>query len=146
MPSLTFSGLQKIQLTTNRYSYSDLHLDFTNPIAKDLTADYDEVAVKVSIFNLFNTVPGQNLLDPLYGLNLVQYLFEPISEINGRGIGNSIVEGINTYEPRVVIKNVDIEMNEEEQTYYITLNIEIPLLDSTIRITGQLTKTGFIIT
>lgn len=143
MPSITFTGLQKIQITSNNYTYSDLHLDLNNPISKDIASDFDESAVKNSIINLFNTTPGQNLLDPEYGLNLVQYLFEPISETNGRQIGNSILTGIKTYEPRILVKSVDIQVNEDEQTYYITLSIEIPILYSQMRIEGALTKTGF---
>ena len=143
MPSITFTGLQKIQITSNNYTYSDLHLDLDNPISKDIASDFDESAVRNSIINLFNTTPGQNLLDPEYGLNLVQYLFEPISETNGRQIGNDILTGIKKYEPRILVKSVDIQMNEDEQTYYITLSIEIPILYSQIRIEGALTKTGF---
>jgi len=143
MPSLTFTGLQKIQITTKNYTYSDLHLDFTNPISKDLKADFDVAAVKNSLNNLFNTIPGQNLLNPAYGLNLVRFLFEPLNEVNGRLIGNAIVEGITTFEPRVIIRTVDIEVNQDEQTYYITLNILIPILDAEIEIPGTLSKTGF---
>lgn len=143
MPSITFTGLQKLQITTNNYTYSDLHLDVTNPISKDIQADYDESAVKNSIVNLFNTMPGQNLLNPEYGLNLLQYIFEPISETNGRQIGNKIMDGITKYEPRVIIKSIDIQVAEDEQTYYITLSIEIPILNSQIRIPGTLTRTGF---
>jgi hypothetical protein len=118
-------------------------LDFTNPISKDLTSDYDVAAVKNSLTNLFNTIPGQNLLNPIYGLNLVRFLFEPLNEVNGRLIGNAIVEGITTFEPRVIIRTVDVEVNEDEQTYYITLNILIPILDAEIEIPGTLSKTGF---
>ena len=145
MPSLTFTGLQKIQITTKNYTYSDLHLDFTNPISKDLTSDYDVAAVKNSLRNLFNTIPGQNLLNPIYGLNLTRFLFEPLNEVNGRLIGNAIVEGITTFEPRVIIRTVDVEVNEDEQTYYITLNILVPILDAEIEIPGTLSKTGFIL-
>lgn len=143
MPSLTFTGLQKIQTTSREFTYSDLHLDFTNPISKDLAADFDVEAVKNSLNNLFNTIPGQNLLNPEYGLNLVRYLFEPISETNGRFIGNAIIDGISTYEPRVLINTVDIETAEEEQSYYITLSILIPILNTEIRIPGTLNRTGF---
>jgi phage baseplate assembly protein W len=146
MPSLTFTGLQKVQLTTKNYTYSDLHLDFTNPIVRDIAADFDENAIRNSIYNLFNTVPGQNLLNPEYGLNLVKYLFEPLNEYNGRLIGNAIIDGLSTYEPRVVVNNIDIQINEDEQTYYITLSIAIPILNAQLQIPGTLTKTGFILT
>ena len=146
MPSLTFTGLQKVQLTTKNYTYSDLHLDVTNPIVKDIVADYDENAIRNSIYNLFNTVPGQNLLNPEYGLNLIKYLFEPINEYNGREIGSAIINGLATYEPRVVVDNIDIQINENEQTYYITLSIVMPTLNSQLQVAGTLTKTGFILT
>lgn len=143
MPSLNFTGLKKLQITTNNYTYSDLHLDIDNPISKDIASDYDESAVKNSIYNLFNTVPGQNLLNPEYGLNLVRYLFEPVNETNGKLIGDAILTGLSKYEPRIVLDNISIEVSEEEQTYYITLSILIPILNSRIRIPGTLDKTGF---
>ena len=146
MPSFTFTGLQKLQVTSNAYTYSDLHLDFSNPISRDLKADFDESAIRNSILNLFNTTPGQNLLNPIYGLNLTKYLFEPLDESIGRLIGNDIVNGVSLFEPRVTVANVTIELNEEEQTYYILLNIEIPALNTTIRLPGTLDRTGFTLT
>ena len=145
MPSISFTGLQKATVT-NRYTYSDLQLDFSNPINKDLEADYDAAAIKNSIYSLFNTMPGQNLLNPLYGLNLTQYLFEPISETNARSIGNAIVSGLATYESRVTVSNVNIRLNISEQTYYIDLNIIMPYLNNqAVNIPGTLSKTGYII-
>ena len=143
MPTLNLTGLQKV-VVTNAYTYSDLQLDFGNPISKDLQADYDAAAVKNSIYSLFNTTPGQNLLNPLYGLDLTQYLFEPVSEINARSIGNAIVNGLSMYEPRVTVSNVNIALNISEQTYYIELNIIMPYLNNqAVRIPGTLSKTGY---
>jgi len=144
MPSISFTGLQKPVLTANSYIYSDLHLDLANPINKDLTLDYDEAAIKNSINSLFNTLPGQNLLNPEYGLNLAQYLFEPVSQSVGNRIGKDILRGIISYEPRVTVKNIYIQLNPDEQTYYIELNIVMPYLnDSTIKIPGVLSRTGY---
>jgi phage baseplate assembly protein W len=144
MPSISFTGLQKSVLTANSYIYSDLHLDLANPINKDLTLDYDEAAIKNSINSLFNTLPGQNLLNPEYGLNLAQYLFEPVSQSVGNRIGKDILRGIISYEPRVTVKNINIQLNPDEQTYYIELNIVMPYLnDSTIKIPGVLSRTGY---
>ena len=53
MASINFTGLQKIQFTPDKYTYSDLQLDFNNPITKDLSNDYDEAAVRNSVFSLF---------------------------------------------------------------------------------------------
>ena len=94
--------------------------------------------------SLFNTVPGQNLLNPRYGLNLVQYLFEPVSESNAQYIGNTIVDNLSIFEPRIKITGLDVVINEDEQTYTITLSIEIPALNNKkIKIPGTITKTGY---
>ena len=53
MASLNFNLLRKPDITTNKYTYSDLHLDFLIPIERDIVADYDETAIKNSIVNLF---------------------------------------------------------------------------------------------
>jgi len=144
MPSLSFTGLQRVAVTTNSYTYSDIHLDFSNPINKDLTSDYDEAAIKNSINSLFNTLPGQNLLNPSYGLNLAQYLFEPVSQTIGNQIGKAILTGLTTYEPRVNVQNVNIQLNQDEQTYYIELNIVMPYLNNNaLRVPGVLSKTGY---
>jgi hypothetical protein len=144
MPSLSFTGLQQVTTRTNNYVYSDLHLDFSSPISKDLQADYDEIAIKNSIYSLFNTLPGQNLLNPLYGLNLAQFLFEPISQLNGNRIGKAILNGLTTYEPRVNVTGIQITMNIDEQTYYIELNITMPYISNKVLLVpGVLSKTGY---
>ena len=144
MASINFTGLQKIQFTPDKYTYSDLQLDFNNPITKDLSNDYDEAAVRNSVFSLFNTVPGQNLLNPNYGLNLIQYLFEPVSETNAQFIGNTILKNLSIYEPRVKVTGIDVMVNIDEQTYGVTLSIEIPALNNKkVKIPGTITKTGY---
>lgn len=143
MASINFVGLQKIQVTNKRYQYTDLHLDFSNPIDRDLKTDNDEAAIRNSIYNLFNTTPGQNLLNPNYGMNLLKYIFEPASPIVGREIGNTIIKNLSLYEPRLEVTSVNVQVNIEEQTYYIDLNINIPQFNQQLKIPGILTKTGY---
>jgi phage baseplate assembly protein W len=143
MASITFNGFKKNEITTNRYLYSDLHLDISNPVVRDFKADYNEVAIKTSITTLFNTLPGQNLLNPDYGLNLMQFLFMPASNTVGRSIGERILKNINAYEPRVKVQNIDVQVNPDEQMYTITLSMLIPALNQNIKINGTLDKTGF---
>ena len=143
MASVTFNNLQRVDIPNTKKLYSDLHLDFTNPVQRDIVADYDETAVKNSLVNLFNTLPGQNLLNPIYGLNLLQYVFEPASDINAQRIGETILKGISTYEPRVTVTNIHVNVNIDEQLYTVTLSIVIPQLNKTITIPGMLNKEGY---
>jgi phage baseplate assembly protein W len=143
MASLNFNVLKKPSVTINKYTFSDLHLDFTNPVKRDIAADYDEGAIRNSIVNLFNTIPGQNLLNPLYGLNLVQFLFTPASDTNARLMGDKILKQISNYEPRVTVENVNVDVNPDEQMYTITLSIIMSALNKKATIAGILTSNGF---
>ena len=142
---------QTISQTSSRV-YSDLHLDIVedttqgNTILRDIKADYDLEAVKNSLTNLFNTVPGQKLLNPSYGLDLTKFLFEPVSEAVGTVIGNTIIQGIITYEPRVRVERVYINGKPDDNSYEITLIISIPSLNiKQININGQLSNGGYVV-
>ena len=69
------------------YLYKDLELDlkyrysYNNQLNKreylnDISSLYDLQAVKTSIVTAFTTSPGQNILNPLYGIDLREYLFK----------------------------------------------------------------------
>jgi phage baseplate assembly protein W len=142
MPSINFTGLRKAESTT-KHSFVDIHLDFDNPVKRDLKADYDEAAISNSIVNLFNTIPGQNLLNPEYGLNLLQYVFSPATDTTARLIGRTIMNNLTVFEPRVSIQNININVNPDEQMFTVTLSILIPALNKQIILPGTLSKTGF---
>jgi phage baseplate assembly protein W len=143
MASLNFNILSKPNVTNTTFTFSDLHLDFSNPVKRDIQADYDEAAIKNSLVNLFNTLPGQNLLNPEYGLNLNQYIFLPASQTVANLIGQNILKQIGIYEPRVRVQNVNVDVNPDEQLYTITLSILILPINKNINIVGLLTRNGF---
>jgi phage baseplate assembly protein W len=140
--------------------YRDLHLDLAlddssiglSPIStqspalisyKDIKQAVDESAIKNSLINLFNTFPGQKLLNPEYGLDLAQYLFTPVSDSVAQQIGDDILSGITKYEPRVTVENVSVGADPENSQYEITLTIIIPKIsDSTVSFSGILDPTG----
>jgi phage baseplate assembly protein W len=125
--------------TTKRYIYKDLSLDITQTKIEapgfklaipgtDIKADFDLGAIKNSLQNLFNTKPGQRFLFPDYGLDLNQFLFQPITELNGNIIGSKIYNTINKYEPRVKAKRVDVTLDPDNNQYWINIIVDIPLL------------------
>jgi phage baseplate assembly protein W len=142
MPSITFNGLQKVTSKTNN-SFVDVKLDFNNPIQRDVSASYDGEAIANSLTNLFNTIPGQNLLNPQYGLNLLKYVFEPATDTTAYLIGKTIMDQVPNFEPRVIVQNVNIDVNADEQTFTIVLSILIPAINKQIKIPGTLTKNGY---
>ena len=155
MPIITLDTFNKQQVE-NKQLYRDVHLDlkennilpkeglFREPTSTDIEHDYDEAAIKNSLRNLFTTMPGQKLLNPDYGLNLAQFLFIPASQTMARMIGNKILEGIETYEQRVKLENVNVKVNEDLGEYKIDMTIKIPKLgNSAVKFTGILAQPGF---
>jgi len=138
------------------YSYADLHLDIdlsaktpdkptgTSKNKQDLKIDYDEQAIYNSIRNIFNTKKGQKILDPTFGLDLEQYLFENVSKENGQTIGQTIFEELGIYEPRIVVDDVTVVARPNNNEYKISISITIPSLNNKKgTATGLLTTQGF---
>ena len=157
--AIKIKNLERIakELRIKEYIYKDWHFDVEksgdfNPIlnekiqGNDVRVSYDEDAIRNSIRNLFNTRPGQRFLFPLYGLDLNQYLFEPITKTNAKLIGNRIVDAIKKYETRVVLNTCDIASVPDENLYEISLSMEIPAFatQATLNITLDVTKQTFI--
>ncbi len=83
MASIVITELKKFPVERN-YLYTDLEFDLkldytkTSPLnnyteQKDIDVDRDIDAIKNSIFNIFTTAPGQKILNPIFGLNLMYF-------------------------------------------------------------------------
>jgi len=135
--------------TEQQYVYKDLSLDiarttivqpgFNIPVpGADIKASFDLAAIRNSLQNLFNTLPGQRFLFPEYGLDLNQFLFLPISSSTSQSIQDRILRSIQRFEPRVRVQNINVKGDPDISTYYITLIIEIPIFQKTTTLEGQL--------
>lgn len=111
---------------------------------KDIQASLDIGAIKNSLFNLFTTMPGQKILNPIYGLNLTQYLFVPISVTQAQIIGESIFTGIRRFEPRVQVRNINVETDYDNNQYNIFMVIDVPSLNiQGFGLKGILSESGY---
>jgi phage baseplate assembly protein W len=138
-----------------QYTYTDLELDLkinytkTNPLnnikeQKDIVADYDVNAIKNSIFNIFTTIPGQKLLNPIFGLNLLQFLFTGITTANAKLLGDTILRGIIKFEPRVSVDAINVAPDVENQQYTVGLVLSVPSLNITgLEVKSTLSESGY---
>jgi phage baseplate assembly protein W len=137
------------------YLYKDLELDLTPDVffnkhlnkkesLKDVAALYDEEAVKNSVVTAFITSPGDKILNPTYGINLNQYVFEPIDDFILDIIKDDIETKLPIMEPRIQVSNLEVFGDEDEQTIYINLQINVPSLDIYgLSIKSQLNSSGY---
>lgn len=156
MASIKIESVGQQDKSQSRFTYTDLKLDLefdytkNNELLKrkeikDIKIDYDYAAIRNSIFNLLNTVPGQRILNPFFGVNLQKYLFDRVTETQALNIGNDIVQSVSKFEPRVVVQNVNVEVDEVNQQYNITLTLGLIGINanSSFRLVGTLSNSGF---
>jgi phage baseplate assembly protein W len=149
--AIKIKNLEKIAntYTEQRFIYKDLSLDiaqskiqapgYSIPVpGADIRASFDLAAITNSLQNLFGTSPGQRFLFPEYGLDLRPFLFSPINEANGNVLGNKIFATISTWEQRVGVKNVQVNLDPDNNQYVINIIIEIPSLNLTTTINTAL--------
>ena len=156
MATIKVNSIAQPKRPASKFTYTDLLLDLEfsytqnneflkNKEIKDLEINYDYAAIRNSIFNIITTVPGQRILNPYFGTNIERYLFNRVSEINARSIGNEILQSISNFEPRVTVQNIDIAVDEISQSYVITLSLNIATVEtaSSFQLVGTLSNTGF---
>jgi phage baseplate assembly protein W len=146
MAAITFKDFEskrKNFKASNARLYTDLALDMSiNDNTKDLNPAFDEKAIVNSLYNILTTRPGQNLLQPEFGLNLSKDLFTTVSEYRGEILGQEILVGIERFEPRVRVLNINVVVSIERQEYNITMVVYIPALNRQISFNPVFTEGG----
>lgn len=137
------------------YLYKDIKFDlnmaftqgkelFREADKKDLKAIFDIESIINSIKNILTTTPGQKLLNPVFGLDLRNYLFETVSDTRAFFIGQDILTGLVFQEPRISVDVIEITPVPEEMQYIIDISISIPDLNRyRISLKGVLDREGY---
>ena len=138
------------------YIYKDLKLDLQlgqlygntpadkDPNLTDISDLRDIHAIKQSVSNIFNTRPGEKLLNPYLGIDLTKFLFDPISEQVGDLIARTILNGLQAQEPRVTITKLMVIGDVPAHTYNVSFIIDFPDLSTgKVEFNGTLSTDGF---
>ena len=123
------------ELKKNLPTYTDLELDLKIAKSigdglnvtetKDILVSNDEKAIKNSLYNIFSTKKGQKILNPEFGASLDMFLFESVNSFIGQTIGDTILQTIRKYEPRITIRTVNVYPRPDQNEYYIQLFYQI---------------------
>jgi phage baseplate assembly protein W len=117
--------------------YSDIDFTFTRkPVVGDIALSYDSMAVVRSIRNLLLTKHYEKPFNPNIGSNIDTLLFEPISPITSSSLEQEIQTVIKNYEPRAILKSVNVVAKPDKNAYDVTLSfyIENATLPTTVTI------------
>lgn len=133
-------------MTRNTRIFSDIDLNFTAmpvPGGKgDVAKKYDVNAIKQSVKNLVMTNNYERPFHPEIGSQIQSLLFEPFSPLLQAMLEKTIVNTINNFEPRVQLLKVEVTLNPDNYTAYVSIvftivNTETPI---TIDLTLQRTR------
>jgi len=107
-------------------TFKDLSITFDkNPVTNDLLVTKNDAAIKRSIYNLILTNPGERFFNLNIGCGVKNLLFEPLDFITAANIRDEIEYTVRAFEPRVVLKNVDVDINEDQNAFEVIIDYTI---------------------
>jgi hypothetical protein len=101
-------------------------LDFVaNPNTGNLNIKKDDVAIIRSLQYLLSTNRYERPFNPEFGSDIRRTLFEPIHQTFALDLTQIITDAINTYEPRVDLKEVVVDVQPDQNAYNVFLRFFI---------------------
>lgn len=84
-----------------------------------------------SLIILLSTFLGERVMQPTYGCNLQDFVFEPLSPTIASSIKEQIRTSILYHEPRILLNSLDLSLDEQlEGRVKLTIDYTIPNTNS----------------
>ena len=96
-----------------------------NPLNDDLIVLKNTNAIARSIRNIIFTARGDKPFNPFFGSRVSEMLFDPMDQITTLALKTEIEETIKNFEPRVDLKEVQVDPLYDDNEYNVVLNYEI---------------------
>ncbi len=110
--------------------FKDISASFqVNPLNDDLIGILNANAIARSIRNLVFTARGDVPFNPVLGSRVNEMLFEPMDQITSTGIKEQIEDTIESFEPRVKLRQVQVIPNYENNEYEVNIRYDIIGID-----------------
>ena len=100
-----------------------------NPLNDDLIVLKNSNAIARSIRNIIFTARGDKPFNPFFGSRVSELLFDPMDQITTLAIKTEIEETIKNFEPRVNLKQVQVNPSYDDNEYSVVINYEIIGID-----------------
>lgn len=86
----------------------------------------EEEDIKQSLEILLSTIKGERVMQPDYGANMQEFLFEPLNVSFAKRMSAKIEKAILFYEPR--IKTNDINFNQDNENGLVEIRIDYTII------------------
>ena len=107
-------------------AFKDISLSFEpHPITKDLTVIKNANAIKRSIRNIVQTIPGERFFNPILGSDVRSSLFEFVDFGTASVIQKEITTAIENFEPRVYNIQVEAIARPDDNEFEVNIYFDI---------------------
>ena len=107
-------------------SFKDISLSFDpHPITKDLPVLKNENAIRRSVRNLVQTIPGERFFNPLLGSSVYESLFDLVDFGSSSLIEQEIITTIENFEPRVNNVQVQVDPRPDQNNFDVTIFFDV---------------------
>jgi phage baseplate assembly protein W len=112
-----------------------------NPATHDVAMKYDENAIKAAVRNLVLTRNYERPFHSEIGTQVSNLLFNPAGPMLDALLTRAISDVITTFEPRVVLMDVQVKSNPDNNSVYITILFRIINTTAPVTLDLILTRT-----
>lgn len=109
---------------SNRYRDIDINFGM-DPITGDLSTKTDEFAIKRALRSLILLKRGDKPFHPEVSSGVTDLLFEPATPMTAIRIQNEVQRVIRTYEPRVSLSTVNVDLNTDGNSFTVSMSYTI---------------------
>ena len=107
-------------------SYKDISLSFDpHPITKDLPVLKNANAIRRSVRNLVQTIPGERFFRPNLGSSVYDSLFDLMDFGTATLIESEIITTLDNFEPRVSNVQVRVDPRYDQNNFDVTIFFDI---------------------
>ena len=107
-------------------SYKDISLSFDpHPITKDLPVLKNVNAIRRSVRNLVQTIPGERFFNPLLGSSVYDSIFDLADFGTSSLIESEIITTIANFEPRVTNVQVRVDERYDQNNFDVTIYFDV---------------------
>ena len=107
-------------------SFKDISLSFDpHPVTKDLPVLKNENAIRRSVRNLVQTIPGERFFNPLLGSSVYESLFDLYDFGTSTLIEQEIITTLENFEPRVANVQVQVDPRPDQNNFDVTIFFDI---------------------
>ena len=107
-------------------SFKDISFSFDpHPITKDLPVLKNENAIRRSVRNLVQTIPGERFFNPLLGSSVYGSLFDLYDFGTSTLIEQEIITTLENFEPRVANVQVQVDPRPDQNNFDVTIFFDI---------------------